>query len=47
MVGPLQTCRPSRTTVNEKKVSTVMINTLTNINKTKESFNSNGQQFNQ
>ena len=29
----------------QKKVFTVMVNNSTNINKTKESFNSDGQQF--
>ena len=30
---------------NQKKVLTVMVNNSTNINKPKESFNSDGQQF--
>jgi hypothetical protein len=30
---------------NQKKVLTVMVNNFTNINKPKESFNSDGQQF--
>ena len=30
---------------NQKKVLTVMVKIFTNINKPKESFNSNGQQF--
>jgi GTP-sensing pleiotropic transcriptional regulator CodY len=34
-------------TMERKKVYTAMVNNSTNINKTKESLNSHGQQFNQ